>query len=52
LIDQDGNESLTEKEGMDAMFCLVEWGVISVSEAHDIFEHIGEYAGEDGEVSL
>ena len=52
LIDQDGSGSLSEKEGMDAMFCLVEWDIISVSEAHDIFEHIGEFVGEDGEVQL
>lgn len=52
MIDQDGSGKLNEKEGFEALYCLVIWGVLDEDEAFAAFDHIGSFAGDDDEVDL
>lgn len=52
LIDTNGSGKLDEKEGFEALYCLVIWGELSEDEAFAAFDHIGSFAGDDDEVDL
>ena len=51
-IDQDGSGAVDAKEGFEALYCLVEWGMMSEDEAFAAFEHIGSFAGDDDVVDF
>lgn len=43
---------MSAEEGFQALYCLVEWGDLKEEEAWFMYDHIGSFAGDDGEVSL
>ena len=51
-IDQDGSGAVDAEEGFEALYCLVEWGMMSEDEAFAAFDHIGSYAGDDDVVDF
>ena len=51
-IDTDSSGEIDEAEGDAALVCMVEWGVVSVDEALALKQYLGEYAGEDGKLSM
>ena len=52
LIDKDGSGLLDEHEGFEALQCAVMAGALSEDEAMGAFMFIGEFAGDDDQVSL
>ena len=51
-IDTDGSGDITESEGVAAMACAVEWGVLSIDEAIAVMEYLGSYTGDDDKLSV
>ena len=52
LIDKDGSGLLDEKEGMAALQCAMMAGALTEDEAMGAFMFIGEFAGDDDQVSF
>ena len=50
-IDRDGSGEIDAKEGFDALYCAVEWEMISEEDARAAFKYLGKAAGKDGKLS-
>lgn len=50
-IDRDGSGAIDAKEGFDALYCAVEWEMISEDEARGAFKYLAKAAGKDGKLS-
>jgi Ca2+-binding EF-hand superfamily protein len=51
-IDTDGSGDIDALEGVHALGCAVEWGLISTDDAIEAFEYLGSHAGDDGLLNL
>ena len=52
LIDQDGSGEIDDKEGFDALYCAVEYGMIDEGTARDAFKFLAVYAGDDEKLDI
>ena len=49
MIDKDGSMSIDAQEGFNALYCMVEWGELTVDEAMFLFDYLGKHADLDEE---
>ena len=51
-IDQDQSGAVDAEEGYAALYCMVEWKMLTEDQAFAAFDHIGSYAGDDDVVDF
>ena len=48
-VDQSGNGAIDAKEGFEALYCLVEWGLMEEDDAIFMYQFLGEHANLDAD---
>lgn len=44
MVDQDGSGDVDAEEGFEALYCMVEWGMMSEEEAWFLYDFLGAHA--------
>jgi len=50
-IDRDDSGDIDGQEGFNALYCMVEWGLMEEDDARFLFHYLGGAAGADGKLN-